>query len=112
MPSVIHQVIIPLQTVIAPGARFQSEAFDVDGTESISVNVSITNVNPSIKRTIFFGPSPNGGFAPARADAFQTTNHLLTSLPTSGPKMFVVVENTGTASMNCDGWLYGVRLVP
>ncbi|WP_147443804.1 hypothetical protein [Corallococcus sicarius] len=112
MPSVISEVIIPLQTSVGPGGRFQSQEFDVSGTQSISVNVSITNVNPTIKRTIFFGPSPNGGFQPARVDAFQTSNHLLTSLPTHGPKMFVVVENTGLTAMNCDGWLYGVRLVP
>ena len=112
MPSVIHQIIIPFQTVVGPGARFQSQAFDVDGTESISVNISITNVNAAIKRTIFFGPSPNGGFEPARVDTFQATNHLLTSLPTNGPQISVVVENSGTAPMNCDGWLYGVRLVP
>jgi hypothetical protein len=42
-------------------------------------------VNPAIKRTIFFGPSPNSRFAPARVDTFQATNHLLTSLPTNGP---------------------------
>jgi hypothetical protein len=112
MPSVIHQVIIPFQTQLLPGGRIQSQAFDVDGTESISVNVSITTTNPAIRRTILFGPSPNGGFAPARADKFQTTNHLMTSLPTHGPQMSVVVENTGTIAMQCDGWLYGVRLVP
>jgi hypothetical protein len=112
MPSVINQVIIPFQTVVGPGARFQSLPADVNGTESISVNLSITNVNPAIKRTIFFGPSPNGGFEPARVDTFQATNHLLTSLPTNGPQMFVVVENSGAVSMNCDGWLYAVRLVP
>jgi hypothetical protein len=112
MPAVIHQVIIPFQTPLPPGGRFQSQAFDVNGTESISVNVGITNVNPAIKRTIFFGPSPNGSFQPARVDTFAGTNHLLTSLPTHGPKMFVVVENTGTVSMDCAGWLYAVRQVP
>jgi hypothetical protein len=112
MPSVIHQVIIPTQTVLAPGGRFQSQSLDVNGTQSISVNVGITNVNPAIKRTILFGPAPNGGFQPARVDTFQASNHLLTSLPTHGPKVFVVVENTGTTPMNCDGWIYGVRLVP
>jgi hypothetical protein len=44
MPSVIHQVIIPFDTQLPPGGRVQSEPFDVGGTESISVNVSITNV--------------------------------------------------------------------
>jgi hypothetical protein len=112
MPSVIHQIIIPFDTQLPPGGRVQSEPFDVGGTESISVNVSITNVNPAIRRTILFGPSPNGGFAPARVDTFQETNHLMTSLPTHGPEMFVVVENTGTVAMHCDGWLYGVRQVP
>ena len=112
MPSVIHQVVIPFNTSLAPGGRFQSQAFDVDGTESISVNVGITNVNPSIKRTIFFGPSPNGSFQPAREDTFVEANHLLMSLPNHGPKMFVVVENTGNVSMQCDGWLYAVRKVP
>ncbi len=112
MPSVIHQVIIPSQTPLGPGGRFQSKAVDVSGTQSISVNVGITNVNPAIKRTIFFGPSPNGSFRPARVDTFQVSNNLLTSLPTHGPQMLVVVENTGATPMNCDGWIYGVRLVP
>jgi hypothetical protein len=112
MPSVIHQVIIPHQTVLGPGGRFQSQAADVSGTETISVNVAITNVNPAIRRTIFFGPSPNGGFQPARIDTFQASNHLVTSLPTHGPQMFVVVENTGAVAMNCSGWIYGVRFVP
>jgi len=112
MPSLIHQVIIPVQTALPPAGRIQSQTFDVDGTQSISVNVGITNVNPAIKRTIFFGPSPNNGFEPARVDTFGATNHLLTSVPTNGPRMFVVVENTGAVAMNCDGWLYGVRMVP
>jgi hypothetical protein len=112
MPSVINQVIIPLQTALPPGGRIQSQAFDVEGTQSISVNVGITNLNPAVKRTIFFGPSPNNGFQPARVDTFAATNHLLTSLATSGPKVFVVVENTGAVAMTCDAWLYGVRLVP
>jgi hypothetical protein len=112
MPSVIHQVIIPNQTVLAPGGRFQSQAVDVSGTQSISVNVGITNVNPTIKRTIYFGPAPNAGFEPVRVDTFHASNHLLISLPTHGPKMFVVVENTGTTQMKCDAWIYGVRLVP
>jgi hypothetical protein len=112
VPSVIHQVIIPTQTALPPNGRIQSQAVDVGGTESISVNVGITNVNPAIKRTIFFGPSPNNGFQPARVDTFAASNHLLTSIPTHGPKMFVVVENTGNVAMTCDAWLYGVRLAP
>jgi hypothetical protein len=112
MPSVINKVIIPLQTALPAGAGFQSDVVDVEGTESISVNVGITNVNPAIRRTIFFGLSPNGGFQPARVDTFAATNHLLTSLPTHGPQMFVIVENTGAVATECDGWLYAVRKVP
>jgi len=44
MPSVIHDVIIPANTELLPGARIQSNVFDVDGTVNVSVNVSITNV--------------------------------------------------------------------
>jgi hypothetical protein len=112
MPSVINQVLIPSQTVISPHARFQSQVFDVNGTESISVNVSTNIMSSEVTRTIFFGPSPNGGFEPARVDTFAASHNLLTSLPTNGPQMFVVVENNAPIPLNCDGWLYGVRLVP
>ena len=113
MPSVIHQVIIPFRTSVRAGGRFQSDSFDIDGTESISVNVAVSNPSAAIKRTIFFGPSPNGGFLQARVDTFAAgTNHLLTSLPTHGPRMFIVVDNTGPVSIECEGFLYTVRQVP
>ena len=112
MPSVINQVIIPAWTLIGSAGRFSSQPVDVSGTQSISVNVSITGTNPAIKRTIYFGTAPNGGFAPAQIDAFDTTNHLFTSLPTHGPQMFVAVENRGPTDTNCQGWIYAVRLVP
>lgn len=111
MPSVINQVIIP-NTNLPSGGRIMSSVVDVEGTESISVNVSITNINSHIVRKIHFGPAPNGGFSLTRSDTFAATNHLMTSIPTSGPKVFVVVENLGTAPMSCAGWIYAVRKVP
>lgn len=111
MPSVINQVIIP-GAELAPGSRLQSAPVDVEGTESISINVSITNINNNIVRKIHFGPAPNGAFPLTRSDTFAVTNHLMTSIPTSGPKVFVVVENFGTVSMNCSGWIYALRKVP
>jgi hypothetical protein len=111
MPSVINQVIIPA-TDLAPGARVVSATVDVNGTESISINVSITNVNDKMVRKIYFGPAPNGGFSLTRSDTFALTNHLMTPIATSGPKVFIVVENLGTRAMNCDGWIYALRKVP
>jgi hypothetical protein len=110
MPSVINQVIIP-NTDLAPGTRLVSATVDVEGTESISINVSITNINDKIVRKIHFGPSPNGAFPLTRSDTFAVTNHLMTSIPTSGPKVFIVVENSRTESMKCSGWIYAVRKV-
>lgn len=112
MPSVIYETLITNATPLPPGGRINSRVIDVRGAEQVSVNVSITNLDHNIRRTIFFGPSTNNGFAPLRTDDFGATNHLLTAVPVSGPEVFVVVENHGTQNFTCDGTVYAVREVP
>ena len=112
MPSVIYETTIENATALAPGGRVESKLIDVRGADRVSVNVSITNLDANVRRTIFFGPTTNNGFAPLRTDDFGNTNHLLTSVPVCGPDMFVVVENHGTQQFTCDGTVYGLREVP
>jgi hypothetical protein len=112
MPSVINQVIIPLGTNLPPGGRFMTNPVDVQGTETVAINVSITSPNASVIRRIYFGPSPNGGFSLAFSESFSPDNALMRSVPTLSPQFFVVVENHGATPTNCDGWMYAVRKVP
>ena len=60
---------------------------------------------------LFSGPTP-GGFYPERVDAFDTMNHLLTSVPTCRPEVAVVIENNSKEDMTCTAWVYGIRHVP
>jgi hypothetical protein len=112
MPSVIFETLIDNATPLPPGGRIESNVIDVRGAERLSVNVSITNVNPNVRRTIYFGPTTNNANAPLRTDDFGHTNSLLTSVPVCGLRMFVIVENQSTEDYTCDGTVYGVRLVP
>jgi hypothetical protein len=112
MPSVIFETLIDNATALPPAGRIDSKLIDLRGADRVSVNVSITNVDASVRRTIFFGPTTNNGFAPLQTDNFGNTNHLLTSVPVCGPQMFVVVENHGTQQFTCDGTVYGLRELP
>ena len=112
MPSVIYETLINNATALPPGGRINSKTIDVKGADRVSVNVSITNLDASVRRTIYFGPTTNNAFAPLRADNFGNTNHLLTSVPVCGPELFVVVENLGSQNWTCDGTVYGLREVP
>ena len=112
MPSVIFETLIDNATALPPGGRINSKTINVKGADRVSVNVSITNVDASVRRTIFFGPTTNNAFAPLQTDHFEGTNHLLTSVPVCGPELFVVVENHGTQQRTCDGTVYALREVP
>jgi len=112
MPSVIYETLIDNATALPPGGRIDSKVIDVRGADRVSVNVSITNVDANVSRTIYFGPTTNNAVAPLRTDSFGNGNHLLTSVPVCGPELYVVVENHGTQQWTCDGTVYALRLVP
>jgi hypothetical protein len=112
MPSVIKEVIIPVQSNLPAGGKVQSNPIDVEGTESVSLNVSITSPNGGVVRKVHFGPTLNGAFALARSDTFAAQNHPMMSIPTLGPKLFVVVENQGASPTKCEAWIYAIRKVP
>jgi hypothetical protein len=112
MPSVIYETLIDNATALPPGGRIESKVIDVRGADRVSVNVSITNVDANVRRTIYFGPTTNNAVAPLRTDSFGTSNHLLTSVPVCGPELYVVVENHGTQQWTCDGTVYALREVP
>ncbi|PZR99677.1 MAG: hypothetical protein DLM67_03300 [Candidatus Nephthysia bennettiae] len=112
MPSVIYETLIDNATALPPGGRIDSKVIDVRGADRVSVNVSITNVDANVQRTIYFGPTTNNAVAPLRTDSFANSNHLLTSVPVCGPELYVVVENHGTQQWTCDGTVYALREVP
>jgi hypothetical protein len=112
MPSVIYETLIEDRTPLPPGGRITSKILDVRGAHQVSLNVSITDPDADVSRTIFFGPTPDASFAPLRIDDFGNTRHLLTSVPVCGLKVFVEVENQGPRHCTCNGTIYGVRVVP
>jgi hypothetical protein len=112
MPSVIYETLIDNATALPPGGRVDSKTIDVRGADRVSVNVSITNVDANVQRTIYFGPATNGAVVPLRTDNFGNTNHLLTSVPVCGPELYVVVENHGAQQWSCDGTVYALREIP
>jgi hypothetical protein len=112
MAAVILEELFALDTPIAPGAYLQSRPVGVAGSVSVAVNVSITNVNGQVRRSVLFTGLTAGYLYPARVDMFDAVNHLLTSVPTCGPEVVVLIENNSKEDITCSGWLYGVRLVP
>jgi hypothetical protein len=112
MPSVIYETLIDNATPLPPGGKINSKVVDVKGADRVSVNVSITNRDANVRRTIYFGPATNNALVPLRTDNFGSSNDLLTSVPVCGLEVFVVVENHGTQQYTCDGTIYGVRVVP
>ena len=68
MPSVIYETLIDNATALPPGGRIDSKVIDVRGADRVSVNVSITNVDANVRRTIYFGPTTNNAVAPLRTD--------------------------------------------
>jgi len=57
MPSVSSKTLIDNATPLPP-AQARVQGHRLEGRHRVSVNVSVTTVDASVRRTIFFGPPP------------------------------------------------------
>ena len=112
MPTMILEELFALDTPVPAGGSLRSRTVEVAGSASLAVNVSIPNVNSQVKRSVLFTGLTGAYLYPARVDAFDTVNHLLTTVPTCGPEVVVIIENGSKEDITCSGWIYGIRHVP
>jgi hypothetical protein len=84
----------------------------VNGARAVGVNISIVTNNAQVSWGIYFGPTTNNAFAPARQGSFATDNSLSVHLPVFAPQMLVILENAGHRDTTCDGTMYFIRDLP
>lgn len=112
MPEIVYETLIANATALPPGGRIETDSFDVNGARAVSVNVSIVTNDAHVQWGIYFGPTTNNAFAPARQGTFETHNSLSLHLPVFAPQMLVIVENHGSNDTTCDGTVYFIRDLP
>jgi hypothetical protein len=112
MPEIVYETLINNATPLPAGGRIETVTFDVNGARAVSVNIGIVTNDAQVHWGIYFGPTTNNAFAPARQGTFDTHNSLSIHLPVFAPQMLVIVENDGQTDTNCDGTVYFIRDLP
>lgn len=116
MPEVIDGDLFESQTPLPPTQRIVSRIIDVSGAQHVSVNVALTPPvdTEKILCAIFFGRSGHNDFLPLPVESFGPANTvMITSVPVSGRKLQVIVENQGSQATAIHlGTVYGVREAP
>jgi hypothetical protein len=103
MIATTYEVLIPIQTPLAPGARVTSAVFDVADARTVELMFSITSPQADVEWRVHFGPTPNNGYATARQGDFGRFNTIALSVPVFGTGVFVAVHNTGANATAVDG---------
>jgi hypothetical protein len=112
VPEIVYETLIGNATPLPPGGRIETNTFDVNGARAVSVNVGIISHDAQVSWGIYFGPTTNNAFAPARQGSFYPPNSVSVHLPVFAPQMLIIVENHGPNATNCDGTLYFIRDLP
>lgn len=103
MIATTYDILIPIQTPLAPGARVSSVVFDVADARTVELMFSITSPHADVHWRVHFGPTPNNGYATARQGDFGRFNTIALSVPVFGTGVFVAVHNNGANATAVDG---------
>ena len=103
MTTTTYDILIPVQTPLAPGANVNSTVFDVSDARTVELMFSITSPQADVHWRVHFGPTPNNAYATAREGDFGRFNTIAISVPAFGTGVFVAVHNNGTHATAVDG---------
>jgi hypothetical protein len=103
MIATSYEVLIPIQTPLAPGARVSSATFEVADARTVELMFSITAPQADVEWRVHFGPTPNNSYATARQGDFGRFNTIALSVPVFGPRVLVAIHNTGANATAVDG---------
>jgi len=115
MPEFVYETLIGALTPLPPGGQVESsttDPIDVSGARSVDLTFGITDNDPSVYWTLYFGPAPNGTWFPTETGTFETNNHVAIAVPVFGPQLLLQVQNLGSQDETVQGSIYFVRDVP
>ncbi|GAA1971312.1 hypothetical protein [Microbacterium deminutum] len=103
MTATTDDILIPVQTPLAPGADVSSAVFDVSDARTVELLFSITSPLADVHWRVHFGPTPNNGYATARQGDFGRFNTIAISVPVFGTGVLVAIHNNGSHATAVDG---------
>ncbi len=105
----MHATLFSPGTTVAPGGFVFSQQVDVEGFQTVSVNVSTISPTSNLVRDISFSNPFDAGYRVVYRDTFPPLNHLFRAVPVHAPRLLVVVTNNGSINMTIEGFVYATR---